>query len=72
MSRMIFAAAIAAMCIGMMLVYAGVIGQGMIVPGAVLIGSGMILAAVGGVMQIVARDESVNHARLEAADGGVG
>lgn len=60
MSRFIFAAAIAALCIGMVLVYAGVLGSGLIVPGAVLIGLGMAVAAIGGMMSVV-RGSSVSR-----------
>jgi hypothetical protein len=51
-----FAIAIAAIGIGMVLVYAGVLGNGLIVPGALLIGAGMAVAAVAGIMSVIGAD----------------
>ncbi len=55
MTTYVYAAAVAAMCLGVVLVYAGVIAGGMFVAGTVLVAIGMVLAAVGAVMQLASK-----------------
>lgn len=53
MTRYLVSAAVVLIGIGMILVYAGVMGSGMIVTGAAVIAFGILLAACAGIMSVL-------------------
>jgi hypothetical protein len=60
MTRYLIGAAVVLMGIGMILVYAGVIGNGMIIPGAALTAIGIVLAALAGIVSVLKPSHAVN------------